>query len=71
LGTYSPYDVRTFKKAILSISGQSTMYVPKFSYKIKNLSDENKKELYGRSSIKLRAEHMDPTFVRLVLLLLK
>jgi hypothetical protein len=60
----SPYDVRTFKKAILSISGQSTMHVPKFSYKIKNLSDENKKELYGRSSIKLRAEHMDPTFVR-------
>jgi len=60
----SPYTVKTFKNAELSLSGQSTRDVPKSSFKIKGLKDEKNKELYGRSSLKLRAEHMDPTFVR-------
>jgi len=60
----TPYSVRTFNNAELSISGQSTRGVPKLSYKIKNLKTEDNKELYNRSSIKLRAEHMDPSFLR-------
>jgi len=60
----SPYTVKTFKNAKLGISGQSTRMVPKLSFKIKGLKDENDKELYGRSTIKLRAEHMDPSFLR-------
>ncbi|KAG4108420.1 hypothetical protein H8356DRAFT_972453 [Neocallimastix lanati (nom. inval.)] len=60
----SPYTVKTFKTAKLGLSGQSTMKVPKFSYKIKNLKDENDNGLYNRSSFKLRGEHMDPSFLR-------
>jgi len=60
----SPYAVKTFKNAVFNISGQSTRQVPKLSYKIKNLKNEKGKELYNRSSFKLRAEHMDPSFVR-------
>ncbi|OUM68311.1 hypothetical protein PIROE2DRAFT_4063 [Piromyces sp. E2] len=60
----SPYSVRTFNNAELSISGQSTRGVPKLSYKIKNLKTDTNKELFNRSSIKLRAEHMDPSFIR-------
>jgi len=60
----SPYTVKTFKQATISISGQSTRKVPKLSYKIKNLKTEDNKELYSRTSIKLRAEHMDPSFMR-------
>jgi len=60
----SPYKIKSFKQAQFGISGQSTRHVPKLSYKIKNLSDENNKELFGRSAIKLRAEHMDPSFLR-------
>jgi len=60
----SPYSVRTFKTAEISISGQSTRGVPKLSYKLKNLETEDNKELFNRSSIKLRAEHMDPSFLR-------
>jgi len=60
----SPYTIKTFKNAELAISGQSTRFVPKLSFKIKGLKDENNKELYGRSTVKLRAEHMDPSFLR-------
>jgi len=60
----SPYTVKTFKQASFSISGQSTRKVPKLSYKIKDLKTEDNKELYSRTSIKLRAEHMDPSFMR-------
>jgi len=60
----SPYAVKTFKNANFTVSGQSTRDVPKLSFKLKNLKDEKKKELYGRSSLKLRAEHMDPSFLR-------
>jgi len=60
----SPYTVKTFKQAKFSISGQSTRTVPKLSYKISNLNTEDNKELFRRTSIKLRAEHMDPSFLR-------
>jgi len=60
----SPYVIKTFNNATIHISGQSTREVPKLSYKIKDLKDDNGKELYGRTSIKLRAEHMDPTLLR-------
>ena len=56
--------VKSFNQAIFSVSGQSTRGVPKLSYKIKNLKTEDNKELYDRTSIKLRAEHMDPSFLR-------
>eukprot|EP00833_Pecoramyces_ruminatium_P013073 jgi/Orpsp1_1/1187105/evm.model.d7180000055460.1 len=63
--TYAnPYTVKNFRNTTFSISGQSTRLVPKLSYKISNLEDEKGKELYGRSSIKLRAEHMDPSLLR-------
>jgi len=60
----SPYTVKSFNQAVISVSGQSTRGVPKLSYKIKNLKTEDSKELYDRTSIKLRAEHMDPSFLR-------
>jgi len=60
----TPYTVKTFNNAELSISGQSTRGVPKLSYKIKKLKTDDSKELYNRTSIKLRAEHMDPSFLR-------
>lgn len=60
----SPYTVKTFKQAKFSLSGQSTRKVPKLSYKLSNLKTEKNKELYNRTSIKLRAEHMDPSFLR-------
>jgi len=60
----SPYAVKTFRDAEFNISGQSTRQVPKLSYKIKNLKNDKGKELYNRSTIKLRAEHMDPTLIR-------
>jgi len=60
----TPYSVRTFSNATLGISGQSTIYAAKLSYKISNLKGDKNKELYKRTGIKLRAEHMDPTFLR-------
>jgi hypothetical protein len=59
----SPYTVKTFKEAQLALSGQSTRHVPKLSYKIKSLKN-GKKELYNRTSLKLRAEHMDFSYIR-------
>ncbi|ORX55498.1 hypothetical protein BCR36DRAFT_581504 [Piromyces finnis] len=60
----TPYSIRTFNNATVRISGQSTLYTSKLSYKISNLKNDKNKELYKRSSIKLRAEQMDPTFLR-------
>ncbi|OUM68313.1 hypothetical protein PIROE2DRAFT_4065 [Piromyces sp. E2] len=60
----SPHSVKTFKQAELSISGQSTRNVSKLSYKIKKLKADNNKELFSRTAIKLRAENMDPSFLR-------
>jgi len=60
----TPKAVKTFKNAELDISGQSTRNVGKLSYKIKKLKTDNNKELYNRTAIKLRAEHMDPSFLR-------
>ncbi|ORX42202.1 hypothetical protein BCR36DRAFT_407122 [Piromyces finnis] len=60
----TPYSVRSFKNATLSIAGQTTKYASKLSYKISNLKNDKNKELYKRTSIKLRAEHMDPTYLR-------
>jgi len=60
----SPHIVKRFREAELSLSGQSTRGVPKLSYTVKNLNDENNKELFGRTTVKLRAEHMDPSFLR-------
>lgn len=59
----SPYDVKTFSEASMGLSGQSTRDVAKLSYKFKNLKN-GKKELFNRSSIKLRAEHMDFSYLR-------
>jgi len=60
----SPYSVRTFKNATFSISGQSTRYAAKLSYGISNLKGDKNKELFKRTGIKLRAEHMDPSYIR-------
>ena len=60
----TPFSVRSFKNATLGVSGQTTIFASKLSYKISNLKTDNNKELYKRTSIKLRAEHMDPTFLR-------
>ncbi|ORX55495.1 hypothetical protein BCR36DRAFT_347431 [Piromyces finnis] len=60
----NPYGVKTYKNTYLSLGGQSTKHAPKLSYKIKNLKNDKNKELFNRSSIKLRAEHMDPSFLR-------
>jgi len=60
----TPYSVRSFKNATIGIAGQTTVYAAKLSYSITNLKDGNGKELYKRTGIKLRAEHMDPSFLR-------
>jgi len=60
----NPYTIKKFPKAKLAVSGQSTVHAKKLSYKISGLKTSDDKELYGRSSVKLRAEHMDPSFMR-------
>jgi len=60
----NPYTIKTFNSAKIRISGQSTTHAKKLSYKISGLKDDQDKQLYGRSSLKLRAEHMDPSFLR-------
>lgn len=60
----SPHSVRSFNNVTIGISGQSTIYAAKLSYKISNLKNNKNKELYKRSGIKLRAEHMDASFLR-------
>jgi len=61
----NPYTIKKYENAKIAISGQSTTHAKKLSYKISNLkySDPND-ALYGRSAIRLRGEHMDPTFLR-------
>jgi len=60
----NPYTVKKFTQAKLSISGQSSLESKKLSYKISNLKTADNKELYNRSSIKLRGENMDASFLR-------
>ncbi|KAL6620840.1 hypothetical protein LY90DRAFT_708252 [Neocallimastix californiae] len=60
----SPYNVQTFNKAKISISGQSTTEAKKLSYKLGGLKTDDGKDLFDRTSIKLRANHMDPSLVR-------
>jgi len=60
----TPFSIRTFKNATLAISGQTTVYAAKLSYKLSNLKSSKNKELYKRTGIKLRAEHMDPSYLR-------
>ncbi|OUM57236.1 hypothetical protein PIROE2DRAFT_48887, partial [Piromyces sp. E2] len=60
----SPYGIKEFNNAKISVSGQSTVDNAKLSYKIAGLEDAEGKELFGRKSIKVRAEYVDPTFLR-------
>jgi len=61
----NPYTIQKFENAKIAISGQSTLHAKKLSYKISNLKYSNPTDaLYGRSAIRLRGEHMDPTFLR-------
>ncbi|ORX41995.1 hypothetical protein BCR36DRAFT_416399 [Piromyces finnis] len=60
----SPYNVKVFPNAKIALSGQSTIYNKKLSYKISDLKTSDDKELYGRSTLKLRAEYVDPSFMR-------
>ncbi|ORX84508.1 hypothetical protein BCR32DRAFT_217790 [Anaeromyces robustus] len=60
----SPYNVKTFNNARITLSGQSTLEASKLSYKLNGLKTDDDKELFGRTGIKLRAEHMDPSFIR-------
>lgn len=60
----SPYNIKVFKNAKINISGQSTIKYKKLSYKLGGLKDDNDKELFGRTSIKLKAEALDPSMMR-------
>jgi hypothetical protein len=60
----SPYTVKVFNNAYIKISGQSTKYSTKLSYKLGGLKTDDDKELYGRTAVKLRAEYNDPSFMR-------
>ncbi|KAG4105308.1 coth protein-domain-containing protein [Neocallimastix lanati (nom. inval.)] len=60
----SPYNVKTFNSAKLAISGQSTLYDKKLSYKISGLKTENDEKLYDRTSVKLRADMIDASFIK-------
>ena len=60
----SPYTIKTYKNAGIKISGQSTKYNMKLSYKLSGLKTEDDKELFNRTGIKLRSEYGDPSFLR-------
>ncbi|ORY38487.1 hypothetical protein LY90DRAFT_330314, partial [Neocallimastix californiae] len=60
----SPYNIRVFNNAKIGISGQSTIYYEKLSYKLSGLKTDDGSKLFGRSSVKLRAELVDASFVR-------
>ncbi|ORX77032.1 hypothetical protein BCR32DRAFT_295874 [Anaeromyces robustus] len=60
----TPYTVKVFNNGSIKISGQSTKYNKKLSYKLAGLKTDDNKELFGRSAVKLRAEYLDPTFMR-------
>jgi len=59
-----PFEIKQFNDAKLSIAGQSTVECKKLSYKLSNLKTIEGKELYNRSSIKLRANYRDPSYIR-------
>ncbi|ORX84240.1 hypothetical protein BCR32DRAFT_291466 [Anaeromyces robustus] len=59
-----PFDIRKFTDARIAINGQSTIKCKKLSYKISNLKTPEGKELYNRSTIKLRANYHDPSYIR-------
>ncbi|ORX85850.1 coth-domain-containing protein [Anaeromyces robustus] len=60
----SPYGIKVFQNGGIKISGQSTKYNKKLSYKISGLKLDNDKELYSRTGLKLRGEYGDPSFLR-------
>lgn len=60
----TPYSQKVFKSATIKISGQSTVDNAKLSYKLAGLKTEDGNELYGRNAVKLRAEYIDPSFLR-------
>jgi len=60
----SPYGVKVFNKAKIAISGQSTLYYKKLSYKLSGLKADDGSKLYGRSNVKLRAEYIDASLIR-------
>ncbi|ORX41996.1 hypothetical protein BCR36DRAFT_407251 [Piromyces finnis] len=60
----TPYNIKVFNNGQIKISGQSTKYNKKLSYKISGLKTSDNKELFGRSAVKLRAEYIDPSFMR-------
>jgi len=59
----SPYNIKVFTNAGVKLSGQSTIQNDKLSYKLTGLNDGDKK-LFGRSGVKLRAQFIDPSFLR-------
>jgi len=60
----TPYAIKVFQDGGIKVSGQSTKYNKKLSYKISGLKLNEDKELYGRTALKLRAEYGDPSFMR-------
>jgi len=60
----NPYKIKKFTKAYIALSGQSSLEAKKLSYRISGLQGNDGKELYSRKSIRLRAEHLDPSFIR-------
>eukprot|EP00833_Pecoramyces_ruminatium_P003322 jgi/Orpsp1_1/1177354/evm.model.c7180000061129.1 len=60
----SPYNIKVFNNAKIGISGQSTIYNEKLSYKLSGLKTDEGDKLFGRSSVKLRAEMIDASFIR-------
>jgi len=60
----SPYSIKIFNNAKIAISGQSTLHYEKLSYKLSGLKTDENDKLFGRSSVKLRAEMIDASFMR-------
>jgi len=59
----NPFTIKYFDDATINISGQSSVYGAKLSYLISNLKNESK-ELYKRTSIKLRSMYLDASYLR-------
>jgi len=60
----SPYSVSKFNSAKIGISGQSTIYYKKLSYKLSGLKTDTDDKLFGRTSVKLRANMIDASFIK-------
>jgi spore coat protein CotH len=60
----SPYTVKVFQNGAIKISGQSTKYNKKLSYRLSGLKTDDDKELFGRTAVKLRSEYGDASFMR-------